>query len=74
MKDEGNVNTGSGNLTAVKEVKFPDRYCRVKLQMINLHAMRDLMTVLLEFRLLEIVCSLMWQSYRLEVFVFERLF
>ncbi|GFG36680.1 hypothetical protein Cfor_11016 [Coptotermes formosanus] len=26
MKDEGNVNTGSGNLTAVKEVKFPDRY------------------------------------------------
>jgi hypothetical protein len=57
FKDEGNVNTGSDNLTAVKEVKVPDRYCRVKPQMMNLHVMRDLRTVSLDFGLLEIVCS-----------------
>ena len=74
FKDEGNVNTGSDNLTVVNEVKFPDRYCRVKPQMINLHFVRDLRTLLLEFGLLEIIFSLEWQTSRLEEFVLEQLF
>jgi hypothetical protein len=45
LKDDGNVNIGSDNLTAGKEVKFPDRCRRVKPEMITLHIMGDLMTV-----------------------------
>jgi len=70
FKDEGNINTGSDNVTAVKEVKFPDRYCGMKPQMISLHFMSDLRTVSLEFWLLEIIFSLVWQTSRLEVFFF----
>jgi Leucine-rich repeat (LRR) protein len=73
FKDEGNVNTGSDNVTTVKEVKFPDRYCRVKPQ-INLHLMSDLRTVSLEYGLLEIIFSLVWQTSKLEVFVWTSYF
>jgi hypothetical protein len=74
FKDEGNVNIGSDNVTTVKEVKFPDRYCRVKPQMINSHLMSDLRTVSLQFRLLDIIFSLVWQTSRLEVFVWTSYF
>jgi hypothetical protein len=49
LKDEGNANIGSYTLTAEKDVKFPDRYCRIKPQMVNLHIKRNIRIVLHAF-------------------------
>jgi len=41
FKDDGNINTGTDNVTAVKEVKFPDRYTMRAGRSLSL-AMQDL--------------------------------
>jgi hypothetical protein len=66
LKDEGIANNSSYAVIAEKDVKFPDRYCRIKLHMMNLHIKRNLGILLYVF--IEVTCSVVCQHYRMYMY------
>jgi hypothetical protein len=46
LRDEGNATIGSYTVKAERDMKFPDRYRRIKLHMMNLHMKRNLRIML----------------------------